>query len=100
MRSGPFWSVTRSPDEVSVVCPFEAVPRGVPHEGPFAAFVVAGPLDFTLTGIVARISAPLAAAAIPVFVTATFDTDYLLVPAPREPEARRAWLAAGLAVDA
>ena len=100
MRRGPFWSITQTPDELSIVCPIEAVPAGVRHEGPFAVFVVAGPLDFALTGIVARISTPLADAGIPVFVTATFDTDYLLVPATRELDARQAWLAAGLAVDA
>jgi len=81
------------------VCPIDEVPVGMRHEGPFVAFVVAGPLDFSLTGIVSRISAPLAQAAIPIFVTATFDTDYVLVPAARELDAREAWLAAGLGVD-
>ena len=59
MRRGPFWSITRTPEELSIVCPIDEVPAGVRHEGPFAAFVVAGPLDFSLTGIVSRISAPL-----------------------------------------
>ena len=89
MRRGPFWSITRTPDELSIVCPIDGVPAGVRHEGPFAVFVVAGPLDFSLTGIVSRLSAPLADAGIPVFVTATFDTDYVLVPAAREFDARR-----------
>ena len=38
-----------------------------------------GPLDFALTGILARLTAPLAAAGVPVFALSTFDTDYLLV---------------------
>ena len=100
MGQGPFSSIARTPDELSIVCPFDVVPAGVRHEGPFAAFVVAGPLDFTLTGIVSRITAPLAEAGIPVFVTSTFDSDYLLISAAREPAARQAWLAAGLVMEA
>lgn len=99
MRQGRFWSITQTPDELSVVCPIDVVPAGVRHEGPFAVFVVVGPLDFSLTGIVSRISSPLAQRDIPVFVTATFDTDYLLVPASRELDARQAWIAAGLTID-
>lgn len=100
MQTGLFWSITRTSDELSVVCPIESVPPGVHHQGPFAPFVVAGTLDFSLTGIVSRITAPLADGSIPVLVIATFDTDCVLVPAAREFDARQAWLAAGLAVDA
>ncbi|AMY10953.1 hypothetical protein LuPra_04196 [Luteitalea pratensis] len=99
MQQGPVWSITRTPDELSIVCPIDRVPAGVRHEGPFTAFVVAGPLDFSLTGIVSRLSSPLAGVDIPVFVTATFDTDFVLVPAARELDVRQAWLAAGLAID-
>ena len=59
-----------------------------------------GPLDFALTGILARLTAPLAAAGVPVFALSTFDTDYLLV---READAGRAvtaWLQAGIDVIA
>ena len=100
MRRGLFWSITRTPAEMSIVCPMDDVPAGVRHEGPFAVFDVAGPLDFSLTGIVSRISAPLAAEGVPIFVIATFDTDCVLVPVAREFDARRAWLAAGLALGA
>ena len=100
MQREPFWSITKTADELSIVCAIDAVPPGVRHEGPFAVFAVAGPLDFTLTGIAAQITTPLADAGISVFVTATFDTDYVLVPQPRQDDAREAWLAAGLAVDA
>ena len=98
MQRGPLSSITRTPDELSIVCSLEQVPVDVRHEGPFVAFVVAGPLDFTLTGILARISVPLADARIPVFVTATFDTDYVLISAAREADARHVWRAAGLLV--
>src|SRR5512134_627286 len=63
------WSVTRTPDELSVVCDDGAVPPSVERvERPFRALRVDGPLAFDVTGVVAGLSAPLAAAGIPVFV--------------------------------
>ncbi len=96
MLDGPFVSVTRTAHELSVIAEASRVPPGIQAEGPFATYMVEGPLDFALTGIVARITTPLAAAGIPVFVTSTFDTDYILV---RELDASRAeasWRAAGV----
>jgi uncharacterized protein len=58
-------------------------------------FAVAGPLPFSATGIVAALVAPLAEARIPVFVVATFDTDYLLVPGSRVDEASDALVRVG-----
>jgi hypothetical protein len=76
---GPFWSVTRSDSELSVVCRQDDVPAGARAERGWIAFRLAGPLDFTLTGVVASLSTPLAEARVPIFVLSTFDTDYLLV---------------------
>jgi hypothetical protein len=42
---------------------------------------VEGPLDLSLTGILASLSAPLAEAGISIFAVSTFDTDYLLIKA-------------------
>ena len=53
-------SFTRTAEEVSVVCPVDQVPGGVRREGPFRALKVRGPLDFALTGIMARLTEPLA----------------------------------------
>jgi hypothetical protein len=77
----PFFSVTRTAAELSVVCETRAVPAGVRAEHGWRVLAVRGPLDFTLTGIVAALSAVLAAEAISIFVVSTFDTDYLLVRA-------------------
>ena len=77
--SGPFVSITRTADELSLVCPIEEMPRAGRSEGPYALFRVAGSMDLGLTGVIAALTAPLAAAAIPVFTVATFDTDYVLV---------------------
>jgi len=50
-------------------------------ERDWRAFEVVGPLPFGLTGVVSGLTAPLAAAGIPVFVVSTYDTDYVLVKA-------------------
>ncbi len=96
MQEGPLWSITRTHDELSVICDPSRVPDGIQREGPFSAFVVEGPLDFALTGIVSSLTTPLAEAGVPVLVMATFDTDYLLVRATDVPRAVEAWTAAGL----
>ena len=81
-RSRGFTSVTRTGDELSVVCAYEDVPEGVPMEGPWRAFRVQGPLVMTLIGVVAALANPLAAAGISIFAISTFDTDYILVHEP------------------
>jgi len=89
--SPTFWSLTRTPDELSLVCPVDDLPPSVEHwEGPWRAFVLEGPIPFELTGIVHGLTAPLAAAGIPVFVVSTHDTDVLLVRAADLPRARAA----------
>lgn len=79
IEAGAFLSITRTPDEVSVVSVADAVPEGVRAEKGFHCLAVVGPLAFDITGIVAAVSAPLAAAGIPIFVVSTYDTDYVLV---------------------
>jgi len=80
-EAGPpgFVSVTRTPDECSVLVSQQRVPDDVYAERGFAAFMVEGPLDFALTGVLAQLTARLADAGIPVFVISTFDTDWLFV---------------------
>lgn len=76
---GPFFSVTRTADEMSVVCPSEDVPPGVVCEAGWSCFKVHGPFDFALTGILNSLTMPLAEARIGIFALSTYDTDYLLV---------------------
>jgi hypothetical protein len=78
---GTFVSVTRTPDELSVVCPEEAVPAAVRSEPGWLCWRVAGAMPFTLVGVLASLTAPLADAGVGVFAVSTFDTDYLLVKA-------------------
>jgi hypothetical protein len=77
--AGPFRSVTRTDNEVSVVCRDLDVPEGESAERGWRVLEVNGPLDFSLTGVVAGLVVPLAEAGIPIFVISTFETDYVLV---------------------
>jgi hypothetical protein len=77
--SGPFVSITRTPDELSIVCRDSDVPADVKADRGWRGLRIAGKLDFALIGILASVVVPLADAEIAVFAVATFDTDYLLV---------------------
>ena len=74
-----FCSITRATDELSIICPQEKIPAGVRAEKNWRAFKVEGPLGFSLTGIVASLSRPLAKAKISILYISTYETDYLLV---------------------
>jgi hypothetical protein len=74
-----FVSITRTRDELSIVCAQHAVPDGIRCERDWRALKVEGKLDFALTGILASLAAPLADAGISILAISTFDTDYLLV---------------------
>jgi uncharacterized protein len=76
---GPFVSIARTEDELSVVCREGAVPEGVRCEGGWRCLRIAGRLSLSLVGILASLLGPLAEAGVSVFVVSTFDTDYLLV---------------------
>ena len=75
----PFSSVTRTAGELSVVCQDARVAGGVKKEGGWRVLMVEGPLDFSLTGVLASLTGPLAREGITVFAVSTYDTDYLLV---------------------
>lgn len=74
-----FFSLTRTSDELSLVCEQAFVPPGVRCEPGWRALRVAGTLDFSLTGVLTALLAPLAAAGISIFALSTYDTDYILV---------------------
>ncbi|MFP6751052.1 MAG: ACT domain-containing protein [Pirellulaceae bacterium] len=76
---GEVVSVTRTPDELSIVCRDEDVPDDVQSEPGWRSLRVAGTLDFSLVGVIARITTILAEAGVSVLVISTFDTDYFLV---------------------
>lgn len=77
---GPgFVSISRSDEELSIVCLEARVPPTVQHAGGWAAFKLQGPFAFNETGILLSVIAPLSPAGISIFAVSTFDTDYLLV---------------------
>ena len=77
--SSQFYSITRTPDELSIVCEQTNVPVGIQCEKDWAIFKIEGVLDFSLVGILSAISTILAENKISIFAISTFDTDYILV---------------------
>jgi uncharacterized protein len=92
---GAFWSVTRTRDEVSVVCLAAQVPAGERCEPGWRLFRFEGPFPFSAIGILASVAGPLARAEISLMALSTFDTDYLLVQADRLEATQAALEAAG-----
>ena len=86
---GDFYSVTRTSDELSVVCSQVNVPEGITCDKGWRCLKVEGPLDLSLTGVIASLAATLAHASISIFGVSTYDTDYLMV---REKDLQRAVL--------
>lgn len=76
---GEFWSVTKTSEELSVVCAEAGIPETVKSNKGWRCLKVHGPLDFSLTGILVSLARPLAEAGISIFALSTYDTDYLLV---------------------
>lgn len=75
-----FTFLGRTDGELSLVCPENTVPENAAvREDGWRGFRVRGSLDFSLVGILARISAVLAQAGVSIFALSTFDTDYVLV---------------------
>lgn len=90
-----FVSITRTSEELSLVCLEGHAPADVKQEPGWRAFKVEGPLDFGLTGILAALLAPLASAGISIFAISTFNTDYILVKADKVEAATQALRTAG-----
>ena len=90
LSAHPLISITRTGDELSIICPAGAVPPGVQCEAGWCAFRVAEKLEFSAVGILAAIVTPLAEAGISILSISTFDTDYILVRSQALEQAKRA----------
>jgi hypothetical protein len=86
-------------DELSIVCRQEVVPEGVVCERDWRCLRVAGTMPFTVVGVLASLTAPLAGAGISVFVLSTFDTDYVLVKSADSERAMAVLRAAGHEIE-
>lgn len=93
---GPgFVSITRTDDELSIVCLQDRVPDAVRHDSDWVAFKFEGPFAFGETGIVLSVIRPLSENGLGIFVVSTFDGDHLLVKAADQTAARRLLVEAG-----
>jgi uncharacterized protein len=76
---GDFTSITRTADELSIVCPTENLPPDVRSSHRWIGLKLKGPFRFSLTGVLLSFIAPLSYGQIPIFAISTYDTDYVLV---------------------
>ena len=90
LNSNNFFSICHTTDELSIVCNENIVPDHIKYEKSWNVFKVEGPLDFSLTGILASLTKPLAQEGISIFAISTFDTDYILVKEDKFEEAKKA----------
>jgi hypothetical protein len=94
----PFWSLTRSDEELSVVLPEERVPDDWKAEKGWRCLKVMGCLDFGLTGVLGSLCSCLAHAGVSTLVISTYNTDYLLVKGEDLDRATKALTAKGYEV--
>jgi uncharacterized protein len=76
---GDFTSVSRSADELSIVCPSENLPADVNSQHRWICLKLEGPFPFSQTGVLLSFINPLSNNGIPIFAVSTYDTDYVLV---------------------
>ena len=97
--TAPFCFVGKTDEELSLVCPTEYVPeQTVAREDGWRGFRIQGVLDFSLIGILSKLSGILAQEKIGIFAVSTFNTDYILVKEQQFDRAMDALAAAGHAV--
>ena len=78
--TAPFVFLSKTDDELSLVCESQIVPENTTDtEAGWRGFKITGQLDFSLVGILAKISGLLAEAGISLFAISTYNTDYILV---------------------
>ena len=78
--SGEFYFIGKTDEELSLVIPTDVVPvETIERDDGWRAFRIQGVLDFSLIGILSKISGLLADAGIGIFAVSTFNTDYILV---------------------
>ena len=87
--------MTRTKDELSIVCLEGRTPEGAVIERGWIALELQGPFPFSLTGVLASFLQPLAVAQIPIFAISTFDTDYVLIKRAQLDQAVQALQSAG-----
>ena len=77
---GEFTSITRTADELSIVCPADNLPPDVHSPHRWICLKLEGPFRFSQTGVLLSFIEPLSTNDIPIFAISTYDTDYVLIP--------------------
>jgi uncharacterized protein len=77
---GEFTSITRTAEELSIVCPLENCPAGASQIKRWTCLKLEGPFEFSLTGVLLSFIRPLSENPVPIFALSTYDTDYVLIP--------------------
>jgi uncharacterized protein len=93
--AGRLCAITRTEEELSIICETAYAPEGAKVEHGWACLKVLGPLDTAMVGVMSSLSGALAAADISLLAISTFDTDYVLVREDHLEAAIAAWCAAG-----
>ncbi|NNF46526.1 MAG: ACT domain-containing protein [Desulfofustis sp.] len=95
IQESRFYSVSRTDEELSIVCEATIDLYALQSETDWRILKIVGPLDFSLTGVLAAVSELLAGREISIFALSTFDTDYILVRESKLAEAKRVMTDAG-----
>jgi hypothetical protein len=90
-EASSLFSITATATETSLICATRSIPAKTPAIKPLTAFVIKGPLDPELVGVLAKLLTPLADAGIPAFPLSTFQTDWILVPINKAEAAAEEW---------
>lgn len=93
--AGRLCAMTRTEEELSVICDAAHAPAASKAEHDWACLKVLGPLDTSMVGVMSSLAGALAAANISLLAVSTFDTDYVLVRTQNLDAAISAWRAAG-----
>ena len=76
---GEFTSITRTADELSIVCAADSIPKEVALAPRWICLKLEGPFPFSQTGVLLSFIEPLSNNGIPIFAISTYDTDYVLI---------------------
>ena len=76
---GDFTSVTRTAEELSIVCPADNLPRVIGSQHRWICLKLEGPFPFSQTGVLLSFIEPLSTKGIPILAISTYDTDYVLI---------------------
>ena len=89
--SDPYCFVSKTDEEISLVCGTDYVPPNtIRREDGWKAFRIQGVLDFSLIGVLSQISTLLADNKIGIFAISTYNTDYILTKKSQFDQALRA----------